>query len=151
LRVLFLLLGLGMSCTFLLFVFGDFTPYVGGPDRDVWVTRPSPAWKLVRSITVAVPFAALSGLLFVLTGKLSSRFRLLRLFLITAVGLAAVVYVYGDFKTILGDGLVHYELPWGATRLSISAGCGAGLAAVATAVVGMCLSASSESAQTNAR
>jgi hypothetical protein len=133
----------------LLFIFGDFTPYVGEPDRDVWVTQPSPGWGLMASASVAAPFAAFSALLFAVSGKLLPGFRLLRLFLVTAPGISAVVYLYGDFKTFLGGGptsLVFYELPWGAERLVISAACGlvmAGVVAAGAWVYGAALAESS--------
>jgi hypothetical protein len=117
----------------LLYALGDFTPYVGDPDRDVWVIPPTPACQLLLAVPVAVPFAALSALL-------SAAIRRpvpappLRWALATFPGLWALVYYWGPFKELLG-GMppyrVHYELPRGTDRLLISAGCAAGIAAAA--------------------
>ena len=140
-KFLCFILGLTLGCTLVLFTAGDFTPYVGDPDHDVWVIRPSPGAQLAKALAVAIAFAALSGLAFVITCRLATGLRLTRLFLVTAIGFTAVVYCYGDFKTLLGDGRVLYELPWGADRLGISAGCGVALAAAATVACGTCRAA----------
>ena len=137
-KLLCLNLGLALGCTLLLFLVGDFTAKVGEPDRDIWVTQPSPGWRLMNATSVAVPFAALSSLVFAITGKLLVEFRLTRLFLITTLGLTAVMYYYGNFKTVLGSGMVFYDLPRGSVRLAISAGCGSVTAAVATAASVVC-------------
>lgn len=136
-------MGLALGCGVLLLVGGDFTSYAGESRHDVWATPPSLAVRLVTVTAVAVAFGTLSGFLLFLTTGLG--FAPLRLFCVTTVGLTAVVYVYGDFKTVLGSGQVHYELPWGAARWGISAACGAALAAVTTAAVGRCPGATAKS------
>ena len=129
-----LFLGLALGCTALLFVCGDFTPYAGEPDRDIEISWPNPGRQLVSAAAVASVFAAFAALLASWRGTLLPRFGLLRLFVVTGAGLSAVIYVYGNFKMLLGVGptcLVHYELPWGPERLLISTACGAGLASIA--------------------
>jgi hypothetical protein len=120
-----LFLTLALECTTLLWAFGDFTPYAGGiTDRDVWVTQPSPIYRFMEAAGVGVAFAAICTTLFVGVGQLVPAYRLLCLFVVTALGFTGFVYFYGDFKTLLGGGstsLVHYELPWGVGRLLISA------------------------------
>jgi hypothetical protein len=129
-----LVVSLALASTVLLFVCGDFTPYVGDPDRDVWVSPLSPAWRLMVSVSVAVPFAAFSALMFAVTGRVVPRLAPLRLTLSTTPGLSLLVYYYGPFKMLLGNEppyLVHYELPRSTDRLLISVVCGAGLAVLA--------------------
>ena len=149
-RFLRLFIGLAFGCAVILYFLGDFTPYVGEPDRDINVTEPSALWRLAGAIAVAVMFAAFSTLLYALTGRLFAGFRITRLFLITAIGLACVVYVYGPFKSFNGE-WVDYELPWGTDRLLISAVCGAVLAAVATFAACVCWAVSHEWKQIDAR
>jgi hypothetical protein len=140
-KFLCLTLGLTLGCTLVLFVAGDFTPYVGEPDDDVWVIEPGPGEQLTKALAVAVTFAVLSALAFAITGRLAPVYLLTRLFLVTTIGFTAVVYCYGDFKTLFGDGRVFYELPWGAARFAISVGCGAALAAGATVACAACRTA----------
>src|SRR5262249_54070100 len=136
-----LFLALAFWCAILLWVWGDFTPYVGEPDRDVWVTRPTALHQLVQAVCVGVVFAASCTVIFVLSGKLLSRWNLLRLFLVTTAGFTVVVYFYGDFKTVFGSGptyMVKYELPWGPERQLISAACGLVLAGITAAGAWVC-------------
>jgi hypothetical protein len=128
-----LVVPLALAGAGLLFVFGDFTPYVGDPDRDVWITPPSPTSQFLRAVSWAVPFAAFSALLFAATRQLLPGLPRLGLALALLPGLGALVYYFGPFKMLLGGDppyLVHYELTRGADRLLLSAGCAAGLAPV---------------------
>jgi hypothetical protein len=148
-KTLKLAAGMALANTVFLFAFGDFTPYVGEPDQDVWVSPPSPASQLLESVSVAVPFAVVSALLFTVTGLLVPGFPLPRLILVTIPGLFVLVYYYGPFKLLLGGEppyLVHYELPWGSHRLLISALGAAGLVAVAGTFAWACRVATSEAA-----
>ena len=96
------------------------------------MTRPRLGLQLLYAAGVGVLFAASWMLLFGLTGKLLPRFQLTRVFIVTAFASSVVVYEYGDFKTLLGDGTLFYEVPWGVARLGISAGCGAVIAVLTT-------------------
>jgi hypothetical protein len=114
-------------CAVLLACCGDFTPYVGEPDRDVYVTMPSAAQQLSRALTAGAVFAIVTVAGFALLRRLLPGHGVLRLFLVTVVGFTTVLYVYGDFKTYFGVGRereVFYELPWGTTRFLISGACG---------------------------
>ncbi len=127
--------GLALAGTAVLFVCGDFTPYVGDPDRDVWVSPPAPERQLLLAAGVAVPFVASSALLFAATGRLLPGVRPVRLGFVLAPGLCALVYYFGPFKELLGGpppNRVHYELPRGPERLLVSAACAAGMATLAT-------------------
>jgi len=135
-----LFVALTVWSTLLLGCCGDFTPYVGVPDRDVYVTMPSAAQQLSRAFAVGAIFAILVTTVVTLSRRLLGRHGVLRLFLVAAVGFTAVAYLYGDFKTYLEVGQereVFYELPWGTARFLVSAACGlvlAGLTAGAAAV-----------------
>src|SRR5262245_52931177 len=125
-KLLKLVAGLALGHAGLLFFFGDFTPYVGDPDRDIWITPPTPTSQFLRAVSWVVPFAAFSTLLFGATRRLLPGLPLLRLALVILPGLGALVYYFGPFKMLLGGEppyLVHYELPRGTDRLLISAGC----------------------------
>jgi hypothetical protein len=122
---------LTLAGTALLFACGDFTPYVGDPDRDVWVSPPDTGRKLLLAAAVGVPFAVFSALLFATTGRLLPGARPLRLGLALAPGLCVLVYYFGPFKELFAGpppNRVHYELPRGPERLFVSAVCAAGMA-----------------------
>ncbi len=130
-KSLCLVAGLALAGTAVLFVFGDFTPYVGDSDRDVWVSPPAPDQQLLLAATVAVPFALFTALLLSATGWLFPEAQPLRLGLVLAPGLCAVVYFFGPFKVLFGGpapNRVHYEMPRGPERLLVSAVCAAGIA-----------------------
>jgi hypothetical protein len=117
--------GLALAYAGLLFFFGDFTPYVGDPDQDIWITPPIPTSQFLRAVSWAVPFTAFSTLLFGATRRLLPGLLLLRLALVILPGLGALVYYFGPFKMLLGGEqpyLVHYELPRETDRLLISGG-----------------------------
>jgi hypothetical protein len=138
-------IAVALGCAILLSLMGDFTPYVGEPDRDIVFTPTSLPWQIVSACLVAMSFAAVAVLLFAMTGRLVTGFALSRFFLVTAAGLSVVVYIYGDFKMIVGQ-FVHYELPWGIARFAVSATCGGLLALIATAAVApFCWSAAQSS------
>ncbi|MBN9524341.1 hypothetical protein J0H58_38475 [bacterium] len=123
--------GLALAVTAVLFVCGDFTPYVGDPAQDVWVSPPDPEQQLLLAATVGVPFALFTALLFSATGWLFPGAQPLRLGLGLAPGLCAVVYYFGPFKELFAGpppNRVHYELPRGPERLLVSAVCSAGMA-----------------------
>src|SRR5262245_39522600 len=101
----FITLYLALACAYsaLFWVVGDFTPYVSGTPGFACVYVPTASEKAVEAVKVGVVLAAISSLLFVASGKLTSRRSLLRLFLVATLALTAGLYFHGDlFKTWLG-------------------------------------------------
>jgi hypothetical protein len=137
-KILTLFGSLFILCSVLLSVFGDFTGYVWVADRDVWITRPSFGQRFLWAMVIGGAFAFATMMLLALSSLVVTEYYRLRLFLCLGVPFAAVVFFFGDFKTLVGGREVYrviYELPPGPVRLLISLACGVLLALVTTPVL----------------